>query len=257
MMTAASPPPVSAVIITRDAAETLAATLDSLVRFPEVVIYDNGSSDGSREVASRYPNVRWHEGPFEGFGPTKQRAVALASADWVFSIDADEVATPALVDEILGLSLDDPAALYVVNRHNYLMGRHVRHAGWGNDWLARLFHRGVHNFNEAPVHENIEPAPGATCVRLSSPLQHAAVRDLGDFLRKTDRYSGIRARHATRALPAAVIYLKALWAFFRTWVLQLGFLCGWRGLVIAWSNANGVFFKHMKALARFEREGKS
>ena len=253
-MQGAEPTPVSAVIITRDAAETLGATLDSLDRFPEVVIYDNGSTDGSREIASGYPNVRWHEGAFEGFGPTKRRAVALANADWVFSIDADEAATPGLVDEILNLAPRDPSTLYFVLRHNYLMGRRVRHAGWGNDWLARVFHRGVHNFNDAPVHENIVPAPGANCVRLASPLRHSAVRDLGDFLRKTDRYSDIRARHATRALPAVLIYLKALWAFFRTYILQLGFLCGWRGLVIAWSNANGAFFKHMKALARFERD---
>jgi hypothetical protein len=43
--------------------------------------------------------------------------------------------------------------------------------------------------------------------------------------------------------------LRAVWAFWRTYLLQLGILEGWRGLVIAWSNANGVFFKYMKAYA--------
>jgi hypothetical protein len=50
-------------------------------------------------------------------------------------------------------------------------------------------------------------------------------------------------------MPPLVILLRAVWAFWRTWLLQGGILDGWRGLVIAWSNANGVFFKYMKPYA--------
>lgn len=241
---------IAAVVIVRDAGRTLGETLASLAELSEIVVYDNGSSDDSREIAAAHPNVRLLEGGFEGFGPTKNRAAALAERDWVLSIDADERAGPGLVDELAELALDDPRALYLIERHNYFMGRRVRHGGWGNNWLPRLYHREYHAYNDAAVHERVVPRADARRVRLSSPLLHRAVEDLGDFLRKTDRYSSLRAESEKRTLPAPAIYARALWAFFRTYFLRLGLLDGWRGLVIAWSNANGVFFKYMKALAR-------
>jgi hypothetical protein len=86
-------------------------------------------------------------------------------------------------------------------------------------------------------------------VRLPGPLRHAAVRDIGDLLVKVNRYSELRRRTRPVAMPAPLILLRAIWAFLRTLLLQGGFLDGWRGLVIAWSNANGVFFKYMKPYA--------
>lgn len=241
---------IAAVIITRDAEATLAETLASLARLPEVVVYDNGSTDGTEDIARAHGNVRWFSGEFTGFGPTKNQAAELAERDWILSIDADEAASEALVDELDALDLADDVRLYEVDRHNYFMGRRVRHAGWGNDWLPRFYHRARHAYNQASVHERIEPGVGSTVVRLRSPLYHRAVERLGAFLQKADRYSEIRAARAHAAKAPALVFLRAVWAFLRTYFLRLGFLEGWRGLVIAWGDADGVFYKHMKATAR-------
>ncbi len=241
---------IAAVIITRDAEATLAETLASLRRLPEVVVYDNGSTDATEDIARAHDNVRWFTGDFLGFGPTKNHAAGLAERDWVLSIDADEAASEALIDELDALDLSRPERLYEVDRHNYFMGRRVRHAGWGDDWLPRFYHRAHHAYNDASVHERIEPRVGSTVVRLRSPLDHRAVERLGSFLQKADRYSEIRAAGARSAKPPALIFLRAAWAFLRTYFLRLGFLDGWRGLVIAWGNADGVFYKYMKATAR-------
>ncbi|MFW6345819.1 MAG: glycosyltransferase family 2 protein, partial [Halomonas sp.] len=80
-------------------------------------------------------------------------------------------------------------------------------------------------------------------------IMHDAVTDLSQFLEKVNRYSSIRAEQSHRPLSPALIVTKSLFAFFRTYLLRLGFLDGWRGLVIAFSNANGVFWKYMKAYA--------
>jgi glycosyltransferase involved in cell wall biosynthesis len=247
---------IAAAIITRDAAETLAATLDSLIDLPEVVIYDNGSTDQTEEIARRYTNVRFIRGEFLGFGPTKNKAAELAEHDWIFSIDADEQASPELIRELASLSLADPKMLYETLRQNFMLGKHVRHSGWGRDWLPRIYHREQHRYNDANVHEKIIPRADSQVVRLKSPLRHDAVRDLGSFLVKIDRYTAIRAADAVSALPTIVVYLKSLWAFFRVYLLQAGFLDGWRGLVIAWSDATGVFFKYMRAVARFKGNGR-
>ncbi|MBL8225711.1 MAG: glycosyltransferase family 2 protein [Chromatiales bacterium] len=241
--------PVSAVLIVRDAEATLAECLASLAFCAEVVVYDNGSQDRSAEIARRFPNVRLQAGEFTGFGPTKNRAAALASHDWILSIDADEAVTPALAASLRAADLTDPAVVYAVWRHNFLLGRRVRFSGWGRDWLPRVYHRTRARLTDAAVHENLTFDPGVRVERLEGPLRHAAVRDVGELLVKVNRYSELRRRTRPVVLPAPVILLRATWAFFRTLVLQAGFLDGWRGLVIAWSNANGVFFKYMKPYA--------
>ncbi|MEO1575111.1 MAG: glycosyltransferase, partial [Pseudomonadota bacterium] len=69
---------ISIVIITRNAAETLSATLDSVTDFANVVVWDNDSDDGTRELARAYPNVTLVIAEFLGFGPSKNAAADCA-----------------------------------------------------------------------------------------------------------------------------------------------------------------------------------
>ncbi|XKE45567.1 glycosyltransferase family 2 protein [Halomonas organivorans] len=241
---------ISAVIITRDAGPTLEQTLTALTPFDEVVVYDNGSTDDTREIASRFSNVRFHEGDFLGFGPTKRHAVSLAANDWILSLDADERPDDRLLQALSRWDTDPEAnAAARIHRENLLLGHPVRHSGWGNDWLVRLFNRRYCNFNDAMVHESVALSGDTQCSRMEGKLIHLAVTDLSQFLEKVNRYSSLRAESSQRTKHPAVIVAKALFAFFRTYGLRLGFLDGWRGLVIAFSNANGVFWKYMKAYA--------
>jgi glycosyltransferase involved in cell wall biosynthesis len=236
-------------MITRDAEATLEAALASLIGFPEVIVYDNGSTDRTLEIAAQFPNVTIHRGDFVGFGPTKNRAAGLARHDWIFSIDSDEQVSAALMAGICTANLADRGVGYEVLRQNYFMGKPVARAGWGNDWLFRLYDRRTASFTDALVHENLRFHGAGRTERLNGTLDHHAARDVGGFLVKVNRYSELRRQERRRAPPPAAIFLRAVWAFWRTYLLQLGFLEGWRGLVIAWSNANGVFFKYMKAYA--------
>lgn len=246
------PAGVSVVIITRNAASTLGRTLDAVQCFDDVVVYDNGSSDDTTRIASGYSNVSLHEGDFLGFGPTKRFAVSLAKHDWILSLDADEAPSRELIEAI---ALWCPSAasndLGEIRRENWMMGRPVRYSGWGNDWLVRLFNRRCHNFNDAMVHESILLSETSRVQRLSGIIEHTAVTDLSQFLEKINRYSSLRAESGKlKHYPAAIVFLKAIFAFLRTYVLQHGWLDGWRGLVIAVSNANGVFWKYIKQSVR-------
>ncbi len=255
----ASPLPISAVIITRDAAPTLRATLESLAGFDEVVVYDNGSQDDTCAIAREFANVVLHEGDFFGFGPTKNHAAGLARNDWVLSIDADERVGSELWAGIAAADQADPAVAYSVHRANFLMGREVRHAGWGYDWLVRLYHRKATRLTEVMVHEIVLPPAGGRVVRLHGDLLHDAVRDLGSFLVKIDRYSELRREDPPSASMLPLIVARSTWSFIRSYFIRLGILDGWRGLVIAISDANGTFFKYMKPYAdrAVERERSS
>jgi glycosyltransferase involved in cell wall biosynthesis len=234
------------VLITRNAGATIERTLRSLRDFPEVVVYDNGSTDETLAVCARFSNVKVVVGEFMGFGPTKAHVVGLAGGDWVFSIDADEYPGESLLQSLRELDLTDERVAYSVERHNLFMGKDIRHAGWGNDWLIRLFNRRHCRFNDAVVHEKVTVPAGVGLVRLDGALWHQAATDIDQFLTKISRYSELEVKRGRPAHHPLTIVLHAGWAFFRSYVLRAGFLDGWRGLVIAYCFGVGCFFKHMK-----------
>lgn len=242
---------VSVVIITCNASSTLAATLDALKPFEEVIIYDNGSIDDTLGIASRYSNVVLHQGEFFGFGPTKRHAVTLAKNDWVLSLDADEKPTEKLIASLRQwLGSARPRDVGKILRENWMLGRPIHHGGWGNDWLIRLFNRNEYNFNNAMVHESVGIDNKSKSIKLSGCIEHTAVTDLSQFLEKINRYSTLRSKSDNlKKYSPGIIVLKALFAFVRTYFFRLGVLDGWRGLVIAVANANGVFWKYIKKYA--------
>ena len=247
---------ITPVIIAHNAEATLPETLESLSAFPMVVVYENGSTDHTVAIAESFDNVKLVQGGFIGFGPTKNHAATLAETDWVFSLDADEAPTGELLRSLDAADLSDPRVAYSLERHNYFKGRRVRHSGWGGDWLIRLYQRDVHCFTEVQVHESISLTDGSSVRRLRGPINHIAVTEISQFLVKIDRYSELRRVEARRSYPAPVILIKTFWAFFHTYVIRLGFLDGWRGLVIAVSDSNGTFYKYIKIHAdrAIERE---
>ena len=241
---------ISVVIIARDAAETIAKTLESVRPFGQVVVYDNGSTDGTQEIARRFENVKLVEGPFKGFGPTKNLAAGFADRDWVLSLDADEAVNDELLAGIRALDLGDARAAFEVCRLNYFMDRPVERGGWGRDWLVRLYHRQHHRLSEAMVHEKVELNEETRLMRVrEGVIEHRAVREIGQFLKKIDYYGELRRRNSSRTYPTGIIMIRAMWAFFRSYVIKLGFLAGWRGLVIAVSDFNGVFYRYMMIYA--------
>ncbi len=237
---------ISIVIICKNAATTLQKTLESARDFDEVVIYDNGSEDASMDIASSFNNVTLYQGKFNGFGPTKYHAISLARHDWVFSLDADEIITVELKEYLRNWQPEGNNTAGYVLRKNFFMGRYVKRGGWGNDWLLRIFNRTTHQFNEALVHEKVPLTRQSKKQYLPYPIEHDAFQDIGQFLVKIDRYTEIRRNEGKKTFHPLLIVLRSLFAFFRSYIIRAGFIEGWRGLVIAWNEANGVFYKYMK-----------
>jgi glycosyltransferase involved in cell wall biosynthesis len=235
------------VIITRDASRTLAVTLESLRAFPEVIVYDNGSTDDTLSIARGFPNVKVVTGEFIGFGPTKNKAATLAAGDWILSVDADESVSGELLSSLAEMDLSEPRQTFAVHRHNFLVGRDIRWGGWGNDWLVRLYNRRHAGLSEVLVHEKVVVPGGVAPERITGALLHDNISDIDQLLHKISYYTELRRQEpGGRVYHPAVAMLRTFWAFFRSYVLELGFLAGWRGLVIATCDSMGTFFKHMK-----------
>ncbi|MBK7046769.1 MAG: glycosyltransferase family 2 protein [bacterium] len=237
---------VSVAIITKDAARQLERCLASLAFADEIVVLDQGSADDTAAVCERFGAVL-HQGAWEGFGPTKQRAVGLCRNRWVFNVDSDEEVSPELAAAIAALPEQPAAAAFAVNRLSRFLGGWIRHCGWHPDWVVRLFDRERASFDDRPVHESVRH-PG-TAVRLGGLLRHHPYETMEQYIAKLDRYTSLAAGdlHARgRRCGPGVAVVRAEAAFWRMWLLQGGWRDGGPGLVLCRASAFYVLAKYVK-----------
>jgi glycosyltransferase involved in cell wall biosynthesis len=238
---------IAVTILSKNSSETIAATLDACKSFPEVVLFDTGSTDDTLKIAQRYPNVKIVEEKFQGFGHAHNRAVEQASSDWILSIDSDEVLSPELVKEIQTLSLD-PRKVFSLSRSNYFRGKWIRCcAGWYPDPVVRLYHRKTTRFSDDHVHEKVL-AQGMTVIPLKGKLSHTPYRSIEGFLAKMQAYSTLFAeQHAGKKKSSlGIAILHAVTAFLKSYFLKWGFLGGKEGFIISLYNAHGTYYKYLK-----------
>ena len=245
-------PRLSAIIITRNEAANIADCLDSLAFCDERIVVDCGSEDDTVGIAqARGARVEHHA--FAGFGPQKNFALSLAQGDWVLSIDADERVGPQLGKAMIAaIAGNDGADGYAMPRLSSFCGRPMRHSGWYPDYVLRLFRRGKARFSDDLVHERV--ICEGRVVRLADPLIHHPVMRLEDALSRVDRYSTAGATAmltAGRKISFASGIVHGFTAFLRAYVLRAGFLDGAEGFLLAVANAEGTYYRYMKAwLAR-------
>ncbi len=227
--------PVSCVVITRNAARGLAATLDSAAACAERLVLDSGSTDGTVALALAR-GARVETQPFLGFGPQKQRACALAAHDWILSLDADEELDAEARAALGTLDLSDPDACWAWRRRTFVGRTEVRHGPWGGERVLRLFHRGRAGFSDHPVHERVlarrppRLAPGS--------ILHHSFTGCDDVLLRATRYAvpkaGILRAKGERS-SAWMLPVRGAAAFAKSWILQGGFRDGAAGFVVALS----------------------
>ena len=225
--------PVSAVLITRDAERHLERVLAPLSCCAETLILDSGSCDRTREIATAH-GARWHEHPFEGYGPAKRRAVALAAFDWVLSIDADEVLDDRAAAALAGIdwAAADPQTCWSLRRRPFIGSREIRHGDWAPDHVIRVFNRRHHEVSADPVHESVRPSGPVR--RLDGSLLHFTAGDLAAVFRPDYyRLKAAACRQGGRRASAPVLALRAAFSFLRSYLLRAGFLDGSAGVVVA------------------------
>ena len=249
-------PRLSIVLITRNEAANIAACLESVAWADEIVVVDSGSSDETVAICGRYGAKVQVTSDWPGFGPQKNRAVDLATGDWLLSIDADERVTPELRAEIEQVLAAPDGDAYEMPRLSSYLGQPMRHGGWWPDHVTRLFRRGAARFSEARVHETVI-VQGRTG-RLRNHLVHYSFRTVEQVVAKMDGYSTAAAmamaeRGRSAGLGSAVLH--GFFAFFRTYVLRAGFLDGRLGFVLAVSNAEGAYYKYLKLAVRSGKLG--
>lgn len=234
-------------MITKNEARNIEACLRSVHFADQIVVLDSGSTDQTVELARQLGAEVTVNCDWEGFGIQKNRALALANADWVLSIDADERLSAELQSDIQKILENPVADAYRFPRLSSYCGQYMRHSGWYPDLVTRLFRRGAARFSDDTIHEKLV-VKGKTG-QLRGQLLHESFPDFETVLDKIDRYSTAGAKSLlgkgrSSSFPKALGH--GLWAFVRTYFLQMGFLDGWMGLALAISNAEGTYYRYLK-----------
>lgn len=249
MTSAAERSKISACVITLNEADRIDACLGSLAFCDEIVVVDSGSTDDTRERAAA-KGARVIVRDFDGYRTQKDFAVQSARNDWVLCLDADERVSPPLrqsIESECARGFANAAGFRFARATNYF-GAYLRHGNAYPDRVLRLFDRrrgGWHGDRQIHEHAIVD----GSIVTLAGDLNHDAYRSLSDQIGRLERYARLMAEdmHA-RGRRAHVwnIVFNPWWRFVRGYVLRLGFLDGWRGLVFAYVEANYVRQKFVK-----------
>ena len=238
---------LSVLLITLNEAERLRDTLAAVAWADEIVVLDAGSTDATVEIARQFTDKVFVDADWQGFGVQKNRALALATGEWVLSLDADEVVPPALAQEIRQTLQAPKADVYAIPRLSSFLGRPLRHGGWWPDEVPRLFRRGAARFSDDVVHERL--LFNSQAAKLSAPLAHESIRSVEQMLGKMNHYTtagALRLQQAGRRSGLAGAIGRGLWAFVRVYLLKRGFLDGAEGFIMAVSTAESAYYKHLK-----------
>lgn len=225
---------ISAVMITYNEERIIANALKQLAWCDEIIIVDSYSTDNTLELCHEF-GCKVFTRKFEGYGNQKKFAVAQAKNDWVICIDADEVLTDKLIDEILSIDLDNtPYAGFSFPMNMFFLNKEFIHGHESGRHFLRMFNRKSGGFGESKVHESIHL--NGPVKKLNGLVQHYSYYSIRQYLEKFNKYTSMSAEMAYKAgkrksLPLALLALP--FNFFKYYLLDRNFLNGFKGFV--WS----------------------
>lgn len=228
--------PLSAFIITKNEETRLPRTLDALVGWiGEIVVVDCGSTDSTVSIAKEF-GARVAHRDWTGYGPQKLFAEKLCQFDWVLNLDADEVVTPDLQDEIVKLFRGgEPApAAYRLKILTVYPGQQ-RPRPFAADYnVVRLYHRAAGSYRDHPVYDRVVTT--GPVMQLRAPVYHYPHASFSHAIEKLNRFSDFRAETTKVRSGAGLIARLAVefpFSFLKYYLLRRHCFGGWRGLYFA------------------------
>lgn len=247
---------ISACVTAGNEEDKIATCLKSLAWCDEVVVVDSYSKDRTFEISKQYA-TKVVQHPWEGYIAQKNYIRGLASHPWILFVDADEVVSDDLREEIEAEFERGPGETvgYSFPRMVHYLGKWIRHGEWYPDRKLRLFRKDRgHSAGQEPHDRVVVEGPVKA---LKSPLYHFTYDDMKDHIDTLNRFSGISAheKHAAgMKFRMSDLMFRPTWRFFKSYFLKRGFLDGKAGFVIAGMSAFGVFVKYAK-LMELQRKG--
>ncbi len=253
---------ISAVIITYNEEKNIERCLQSLVEVAdEIVVLDSYSTDQTEQICKRYL-VNFVQHKFDGHIEQKNRAVSLATNNYVLSLDADEFLDEKLKKSILAEKNNFSHEAYSFNRLNYYCQKPIKHGVWYPDKKIRLWKKTKGKWGGINPHDSVILDNSVKVKHLIGNLNHFSYNTIDEHIKQTNKFTTIAANvlfEKGKKASILKIWGKTFFSFFKNFVLKLAFLDGFYGLVIAHTNTYATFLKYSKLrhLTKKHRDEKS
>jgi len=237
---------VSVIIPTLNEEDRVGRALESAKFADEILVIDSFSKDNTIEIAKSY-EARIIQRVFDDFSSQKNYAINQASFDWIVVLDADEVITEELQKEIVEKASNPKGNVgFYIYRSFFIKDKRIRFSGTQNDKLIRFFNRKRCHY-QGVVHEKIK-AKGKVGV-MEGRLLHYSYKSFDHFISKLNLYATLKAKSIYRKnifLNPYHFVIKPIARFVKHYLIQLGFLDGFYGFLIACLHSYGVFARYVK-----------
>lgn len=245
--------PISVVIVAKNEEKKIGMVLDAVKSIAdETIVVDSGSTDETVRIAESHgARIVFQE--WLGYAGQKNFAIGLALYDWILSLDADEVLTPELQNEILELKNSGEISKfdgYKLPRILLIGNTRVRFGGFYPDAQLRLIKKGSGQFNDRLVHEAIKiSGPVRT---LQNYMLHYSYNSVEEFSQAMEKFARLSAQeykqqakngageHKNKYQNSFACWFRPRWVFVYRFILRGGFLDGALGFRLAAEYSNYV-----------------
>lgn len=242
---------LSIVIISLDASKTIEKVLQKACQLSDdVVVVDSFSKDNTPLICQSFP-VQFFQQEWLGYSQQKNWANKKAKYDWILSIDADEVLSNNLINEIENRSLD-AKYVYSIPFVNIYNKQHIRYGRWRNEKHVRLFPKASVTWNENAVHEGLSIGQHKI-QQFQYPIYHYSMSSVEHHEQKAKQYAILGAKKLYRQGKKASFikrFINPVFRFAMDYFISFGFLDGKNGFHIARITAKETYlkYKHLNEL---------
>lgn len=240
---------LSVIVLTYNEEEILEQALKTAQFADEIIVVDSYSTDQTISIASRFTDKIYFN-TFQDFSSQKNFALTKAKYDWVYMLDADEIISTNLQNEIIeaiNSNRDDNVA-YKVKYAQFFMNRFLKYGTGGNDKIIRLMNKNKVS-HEGLAHEKL--ILNGNCGELENAVFHYTYRGFNHYINKIDKTAWLKAKELSEKQIKPNVFhfvFKPFYRFFHEYIIKLGFLDGIPGLICASINSYGVFSRYVKLL---------
>lgn len=238
---------ITALILAKNEERNIADCIKTLNFADEVLVIDDFSTDRTGKIAESL-GARVIQRAMNGdWGSQQTFAIQQANNEWVLFIDADERVSESLGKEICQVVDKGDKNAYWIKRENRFHHHHATHGVLRPDYVNRLF-PAKNSYVEGYVHPQIvAPYPN---VKLKHVMYHYTYDTWEQQLNKLNNYTTLAARKYAKKQKKCNFFLdimlRPLWAFFKVYILNFGFLDGKMGWILSTNHYFYTMNKYIK-----------
>jgi glycosyltransferase involved in cell wall biosynthesis len=244
--------PISVCMVSSAEAHRIRKALASVSEWvSEIVVVLNEEVADETENIAKSHNAKVIREPWKGMIGQKASVAAKATQEWILDLDADEVVSDELRDEIQRVlsdkSLSSQVSAFSYPRLSWYCGRWIRHGDWYPDRQNRLWRRGRAQWGGVDPHAKL--TVDGEVKKMNGDLLHYSNDSINRQIEKIIPFSDeFMRQHLARSSGSGVfdLAIRPVWRFLRAYFFRFGFLDGWPGYYIAWLNAFSTVTRYAK-----------